>query len=289
MGAIIEKLKAQNTLKKVEKIPEVRQKDIPEGLFLACEKCHGAIYQKVLDDNLRVCPHCQHHFRLNAQERISYTLDSDSFNEIDADMTSLNPLDMPEYIEKLDKSRQVLKMSEAFVCGSGQINKINVAFGVLDPFFMMGSMGSVVGEKITRLVELSIDRRLPLIIVAASGGARMQEGIFSLMQMAKTAAAIKRHSLAGLLYISIITDPTTGGVAASFASLGDILIAEPGALIGFAGPRVIKQTIQQDLPEGFQTSAFQLEHGQVDIVAKRSQLKPLLTKLLQLHGYGISQ
>jgi len=289
MGAIIEKLKAQNELKKKEIVPELRQRDIPGGLFLACEKCHGAIYQKVLDDNLRVCPNCQHHFRLNARERIAYTLDEGSFTERYATMTSLNPLEMPEYTEKLKKSIDLSQMNEAFVCGTGTIGQINIAFGVLDPFFMMGSMGSVVGEKITRLVELSIEEKLPLVIIAASGGARMQEGIYSLMQMAKTSAAIKRHSDAGLFYISILTDPTTGGVAASFASLGDILIAEPDALIGFAGPRVIKQTIQQDLPEGFQTSSFQLEHGQVDIVAKRSQLRPLLIRLLRLHGYGVNQ
>jgi acetyl-CoA carboxylase carboxyl transferase subunit beta len=289
VGTIIEKLKAQNQLKKADSAPEIKPRDIPGGLFIACDKCHGAIYQKVLDDNLRVCPNCQHHFRLSAKERITVTLDENSFIEIDEGMTSLNPLEMPEYDEKLKKSSQLLNMNEAFVSGTGTIGSIPLAFGVLDPFFMMGSMGSVVGEKITRLVELSISEKLPLIIVAASGGARMQEGIYSLMQMAKTSAAIKRHSDNGLLYISVITDPTTGGVAASFASLGDILIAEPGALIGFAGPRVIKQTIQQDLPEGFQTSSFQLEHGQVDIVAKRAQIRPLLIKLLQLHGYGAHQ
>ncbi len=282
MGSIVDKLKERNDPKPVLQ-GKIRPSDIPAGLFIACEKCHAAIHQKVLDENLRVCPHCQHHFRLSARERIAMTLDVDSFQEMDADLMSTNPLNMPEYADKLDKSRALTGNNEALISGLGTINAIRVAFAVLDPFFMMGSMGSVVGEKLARLVEIAIAKLLPLVIIAASGGARMQEGIYSLMQMAKTAAVIKRHSDAGLLFISIMTDPTTGGVAASFATLGDILLVEQGALIGFAGPRVIKQTIQQDLPEGFQTAEFQLLHGQIDLVVKRKQIRPLLTQLLLLH------
>jgi len=286
MGTVVDKLKAKSAVKKTPQDLYVRPSDIPQGLFVACEKCHAAIYQKELDENLRVCPHCQYHFRLNAAERIRVTLDEGSFSELFSKLTSVNPLGMPEYDDKLAKSQALSNMKEAFVGGIGAIDGIQVAFGVLDPFFMMGSMGSVVGEKMTRLVEYATKAKLPLIVFSGSGGARMQEGIFSLMQMAKTSMAVKRHSDAGLLFISVLTDPTTGGVAASFASLGDILIAEQGALIGFAGPRVIKQTIQQDLPEGFQTAEFQLKHGQVDLVAKRRQIKPLLAKLLRLHQPG---
>jgi len=286
MGTVVDKLKAKSAVKKTPQDLYVRPSDIPQGLFVACEKCHAAIYQKELDENLRVCPHCQYHFRLNAAERIRVTLDEGSFSELFSKLTSVNPLGMPEYDDKLAKSQALSNMKEAFVGGIGAIDGIQVAFGVLDPFFMMGSMGSIVGEKMTRLVEYATKAKLPLIVFSGSGGARMQEGIFSLMQMAKTSMAVKRHSDAGLLFISVLTDPTTGGVAASFASLGDILIAEQGALIGFAGPRVIKQTIQQDLPEGFQTAEFQLKHGQVDLVAKRRQIKPLLAKLLRLHQPG---
>ena len=289
MGTVVDKLKAQCAVKKTTQDSFVKQSDIPQGLFVACEKCHAAIYQKVLDENLRVCPHCQYHFRLNAPERIRVTLDDGSFSELFSRLTSANPLNMPEYEDKLAKTMALTNMKEAFMCGTGAINGIQVAFGVLDPFFLMGSMGSVVGEKMTRLTEYATKARLPLIVFSGSGGARMQEGIYSLMQMAKTSMAIKRHSDAGLLFISVLTDPTTGGVAASYASLGDILIAEQGALIGFAGPRVIKQTIQQDLPEGFQTSEFQLKHGQVDLVAKRCQIKPMLTRLLKLHLPGIDK
>ncbi len=283
MGAIIDKLKEQRAHAGELTKPEFKCVDIPEGLFIACEKCNAAIFQKKLDENLRVCPHCQHHFRLTAWQRIRFTVDDESFYEHSANLQSSNPLDMPDYDEKIAKSQKLTNNLEAFVAGVGTIGQIKVALGVLDPFFMMGSMGSVVGEKLTRLIEHALAERLPLIVFSASGGARMQEGIFSLMQMAKTAAALKRYSDAGLLYISVLTDPTTGGVAASFSSLGDILIAEHGALIGFAGARVIKQTIQQDLPEGFQTANFQLHHGQVDLVLKRAQMRSTIALLLRLH------
>jgi acetyl-CoA carboxylase carboxyl transferase subunit beta len=257
--------------------------DIPDGLFIECEQCHTALYQKALQENLSVCPQCQFHFRLNANDRIRMVTDDHSFKEIDESVTSKNPLSMPEYDQKLTISKKSTGHQEAFVSGTAMIQGNHVAIGVLDSFFMMGSMGSVVGEKITRLIEYAIESSLPVIIFSASGGARMQEGILSLMQMVKTSAALKKLDQTKGLFISVLTHPTTGGVAASYASLGDIIIAEHGALIGFAGARVIKQTIQQDLPEGFQTAGFQLKHGQVDLVVERKHLKTTLFQLLKFH------
>ncbi len=258
--------------------------DIPDGVFTQCEQCNSAIYNKDLEKNLDVCPFCGYHFRINAKKRILFTLDENSFKEIDSFVRSKNPLGMPDYEDKLEKGRRMSKMNEAFISGTGLITGMPVAFGVLDSFFMMGSMGSAVGEKITRLIEYAAKNNLPLIIFSASGGARMQEGILSLMQMAKTSGALNLMDKKGLLYISILTNPTTGGVAASFASLGDINIAERSSLIGFAGARVIKQTIGQDLPAGFQTDAFQLSKGQVDMVILRKHMKETLSNLLKLHG-----
>jgi acetyl-CoA carboxylase carboxyl transferase subunit beta len=278
-----QKPKLRTFLKGTEKPIPKAQIDIPDGLFIACEQCHAALYQKALIDNLSVCPQCRFHFRLNAHERITLVCDADSFQPTHEQLTSTNPLDMPEYDKKLDLSKQNTGLQEAFVSGFATIHGTPVAIGVLDSFFMMGSMGSVVGEKITRLIDDARSKKLPLIIFSASGGARMQEGILSLMQMVKTSAALKRLDQAGGLFISVLTHPTTGGVAASYASLGDIIIAEYGALIGFAGARVIKQTIQQDLPDGFQTAAFQLKHGQVDVVVERQHLKQTLTQLLAFH------
>lgn len=263
---------------------ENQKTDIPGGLFIKCEKCNNPIYSEDLDKTLDCCPKCNHHFRISANKRLAITLDNNSFSELFENLATLNPLDFPEYIDKISKYQSQTSEVEAFVCGTGEISEIKVAIGVLDSYFLMGSMGSVVGEKVTRLIEFSTENKLPLIIFSASGGARMQEGIFSLMQMAKTSAALKYHDMAGLLYISVLTNPTTGGVSASFASLGDIIIAEEGALIGFAGQRVIKQTIQQDLPEGFQTSEFQKDRGFVDIITNRHQLKTLLSNILRLHG-----
>ncbi|MFA5542375.1 MAG: acetyl-CoA carboxylase, carboxyltransferase subunit beta [Bacilli bacterium] len=263
---------------------ENQKTDIPGGLFIKCEKCNNPIYSEDLDKTLDCCPKCNHHFRISANKRLAITLDNNSFSELFENLATLNPLDFPEYIDKISKYQSQTSEVEAFVCGTGEISEIKVAIGVLDSYFLMGSMGSVVGEKVTRLIEFSTENKLPLIIFSASGGARMQEGIFSLMQMAKTSAALKYHDMAGLLYISVLTNPTTGGVSASFASLGDIIIAEEGALIGFAGQRVIKQTIQQDLPEGFQTSEFQKDRGFVDIITNRRQLKALLSNILRLHG-----
>lgn len=257
--------------------------DIPGGLFVKCEKCEESIFAEDIEKSLYCCPKCNHHFRISANKRLDITLDSDSFQELFENISSLNPLDFPDYTEKIQKHQELSNEVEAFVCGTGNINNIKVAIGVLDSYFLMGSMGSVVGEKVTRLIEYSIEHNLPLIIFSASGGARMQEGIFSLMQMAKTSGALKYHDLAGLLYISVLTNPTTGGVSASFASLGDIIIAEEGALIGFAGQRVIKQTISQDLPEGFQTAEFQMAKGFVDIISKRKNLKKLISNILKIH------
>lgn len=258
--------------------------DIPGGLFIKCEKCNNPIFAEDLDKNLDCCPKCNHHFRISANKRLDITLDKNSFTELFENVASLNPLDFPEYLDKINKYQNETKEVEAFVCGTGTIKDIPVAIGVLDSYFLMGSMGSVVGEKVTRLIEFATSKNLPLIIFSASGGARMQEGIFSLMQMAKTSATLKYHDLNNLLYISVLTNPTTGGVSASFASLGDVIIAEAGALIGFAGQRVIKQTINQDLPDGFQTSEFQMERGFVDIITNRNQLNELLYKILLIHG-----
>lgn len=260
--------------------------DIPDGLFIKCEQCGAAIYEKNLETNHMICPFCDAHFRVNAKKRLDLTIDHGSFKEINHDIDSLNPLNMPDYDDKLEKGKKMTGEHEAFMSGTAEIVGIPVAIGVLDSHFMMGSMGSVVGEKVTRLIEHATQKNLPLIIFSASGGARMQEGILSLMQMAKTSAALYYFDQKGLLYISVLTNPTTGGVAASFASLGDINIAEKSSLIGFAGARVIKQTIRQDLPEGFQTDQFQLEHGQVDLVIHRKDMRKTLYKLLQFHHKG---
>jgi len=279
-----QKPKLRTFLKVTEKPVPKNQIDLPDGLFIECEQCHSALYQKALQENLSVCPHCQFHFRLNANDRIRLVTDEGSFVEMDDTVTSKNPLSMPEYDQKLSISKKSTGHQEAFVCGLATIQGNQVALGVLDSFFMMGSMGSVVGEKITRLIEHAILSTLPVVIFSASGGARMQEGILSLMQMVKTSAALKKLDQVKGLFISVLTHPTTGGVAASYASLGDIIVAEHGALIGFAGARVIKQTIQQDLPEGFQTAGFQLKHGQVDLVVERKNLKTTLIQLLRFHA-----
>jgi len=263
---------------------ETKPVDIPDGVFTQCEQCNSAIYNKDLESNHDVCPHCGYHFKISAKKRISLTLDEGSFVEINEHIRSKNPLNMPDYEEKLLKGERMAKMNEAFISGTGKIYGAEVAFGVLDSYFMMGSMGSAVGEKVTRLIEFAADKDLPLIIFSASGGARMQEGILSLMQMAKTSGALNLLDEKGLLYISVMTNPTTGGVAASFASLGDINIAERSSLIGFAGARVIKQTIGQDLPSGFQTDVFQLAKGQVDMVVSRKHMKETLGHILKLHG-----
>jgi len=256
--------------------------DIPNGLWTKCENCKEMIYTKQLEENLKVCPKCQYHFRLSSKERINLLVDENSFIENSSKIVPEDPLDFPEYKDKLKKAQELTGLDDAVIIGEGKIGGYLVALGVTDFNFMMGSMGSVVGEKITRIIEYATDKKLPLIIVSSSGGgARMQEGILSLMQMAKTSAALKRFSNEGLLYISILTDPTGGGVTASFGMLGDIIIAEPNALICFAGPRVIEQTIKQKLPKGFQRSEFLLEHGFIDMVLHRKDLKPTLIKILK--------
>ncbi len=265
---------------------ELRDRYVPYDQGVTCPGCYRSMARAEVAKNLYVCPLCGHHFPIGARRRLRMLLDRDSFDELNGGCVSADPLAFPEYREKLVKARERTGLGEAALTGTGRIGGYACAVGALDGRFLMGSMGAAVGEKITRLAEYATAHALPLILISASGGARMQEGILSLMQMAKTAAAIGRHGEAGLLYVSVLTDPTTGGVTASFASLGDVTLAEPGALIGFAGPRVIQQTIGQTLPEGFQSAEFQLEHGFVDAVVPRSALRDTLAQLLMLHRKG---
>lgn len=251
-----------------------------------CPSCGRALNEDDLALNQFVCPYCGHHFAIAARERIKMLVDDGQYRELDATLVSTDPLDFPEYPEKLARLRATTHQGDAIVCALAKIGGVRVAIAALDTRFLMASMGAVVGEKLTRLIERAAKQHLPLIVFSASGGARMQEGIISLMQMAKTSAAIQRFSDHGGLYISVFTNPTTGGVTASFASLGDIHLAEPGALVGFAGPRVIEQTIGEKLPEGFQSAEFQLEHGFVDAVVSRARMRTTLIRLLTLHGKG---
>lgn len=263
---------------------KVQKKDIPHGLWTKCEGCEQPIYNKELRENSGVCSKCNYHFTLSAPERIDLLIDKDSFQETDAEMGASDPLNFKgpkSYKEKIEQDQKTTNLKEAVITGEGQLDKKRVVIAVTDSRFIMGTMGSVVGEKITRAIEHATENRLPLIIVSGSGGgARMYEGMFSLMQMAKTSAALARHNEANLLYISVLTNPTMAGVMASFAGLGDLIIAEPKALIGFTGPRVIEQTIKQKLPAGFQSSEFMLEHGLLDMIVHRRQLKETLSDLL---------
>lgn len=265
-------------------IVRVKKKEIPEGLWTKCEECSQALYNKTLEENLRVCPKCNYHFTLGAYERINILLDKDTFQEYDKDMLSDDPLDFKgpkTYKEKLAQDQQVTGLKEAAVTGEGLLDGKRIIIAVTDSRFIMGSMGSVVGEKLTRATETATKNKLPLIIVSGSGGgARMQEGMFSLMQMAKTSGALSYQRKSKLLFISVLTNPTMGGVMASFAGLGDITIAEPRALLGFTGPRVIEQTIRQKLPAGFQRAEFLLEHGMIDMIVNRKNLKATLSQLL---------
>jgi acetyl-CoA carboxylase carboxyl transferase subunit beta len=265
-------------------IVRLKKKEIPDGLWTKCEGCSEALYNKTLEENLKVCPKCNYHFVLGAYERINTLLDKDTFHEYDKDMLPADPLEFkgPKiYAEKISQDQLATGLKEAAVTGEGLLDNKKIIIGVTDSRFIMGSMGSVVGEKITRAIETATREKLPLIIVSGSGGgARMYEGMFSLMQMAKTSAALYYHHKVKLPYISILTNPTMAGVMASFAGLGDIIIAEPKALIGFAGPRVIKDTIRQTLPPGFQRSEFLLEHGLIDMIVHRKNLKPTLGQLL---------
>ena len=266
------------------KIKSSSSPEIPEGLWKKCNACKAAIMTEDVKSGYYICPKCGHYFRIGAMERINMITDVHTFEEWDEQMEIENPLHYPKYEEKLQLLRQKTGLQEAVVTGSAKIDGQDVVLAVCDGRFMMASMGKVVGEKITRAIERATEKKLPIIMVVCSGGARMQEGIHSLMQMSKTSAALKRHHDAGQLYVSVLTDPTTGGVTASFAMLGDIILAEPNALIGFAGPRVIEQTIGQKLPEGFQRAEFLLEHGFIDKIVERKELKNTLSKILQLHG-----
>lgn len=277
-------------LKKQASLPDVQSNtehkispEIPEGLWKKCNACKSAIMAEDVKFGYYVCPKCGHYFRMHAMDRIKMIADSESFEEWDTGLASGNPLNYRGYEEKVQALRGKTGLDEAVVTGKAKIHGREVVLGVCDGRFMMASMGKVVGEKITRAVERATEERLPIIIFACSGGARMQEGIHSLMQMAKTSAALKRHHDAGQLYISVLTDPTTGGVTASFAMLGDIILAEPNALIGFAGPRVIEQTIGQKLPEGFQRAEFLLEHGFIDQIVEREKMKDKISQIIRLH------
>lgn len=275
--------------KKYAAIPsEQAKQDVPEGIMTKCPNCKKISYSKELKKNLFVCDSCDYHFQMNSTERIECLFDKGTFEEFDKDLISENPLSFPDYEEKVEKDRKKTNLNEAVVTGVGQINGLPAVVAIMDSRFRMGSMGSAVGEKITRAIEQARDRKVPFLIFTASGGARMQEGVLSLMQMAKTSAALKMHSNEGGLIISIMTHPTTGGVSASFASLGDYNFAEPGALIGFAGRRVIEQTIREDLPEDFQTAEFLLKHGQLDRVVNRLELKEVLTTVLDINTGGVN-
>ncbi len=271
--------------KKVGIRKEDKRVKIPEGLWVKCGNCKEIVYRKEVLRNLQVCPKCNYHFRISARERLNLLVDQNTFQEMDADLASSDPLrfrDSVPYRDRLKKSRESSGLSDAVLTGEAKIKGVSAIIGILDFSFMGGSMGSVVGEKITRAAETALSRRYPLVIVSASGGARMQEGMFSLMQMAKTSAAIGRLKQEGLPYISILSDPTFGGVSASFAMLGDVIIAEPRSLIGFAGPRVIEQTIKQQLPDDFQRAEFLLKHGLIDMVVDRKHLKETVARILRL-------
>ncbi len=261
-----------------------KKSKIPDGLWTKCEDCGDIIFNKVLEENTMVCVKCNYHFILGTDKRIEATLDAGSFEELDSDLSSIDLLDFQgpkTYKEKLKKDAEITGLKEAAVYGKGKIESNDVVLAVTDSRFIMGSMGSVVGEKITRAIELAEEEKLPLIVISGSGGgARMYEGIFSLMQMAKTSAALSRLNKSGGLFISILTNPTMAGVLASFASLGDVIIAEPKSLIGFTGPRVIEQTIRQKLPEGFQKSEFLLEHGFIDMIVSRKDIRNKLSSLI---------
>lgn len=268
--------------KNIEPVEE--KPNIPSGMWTKCVKCGQLIYQDDLESYNHVCPNCNHHFRLNAKQRIRMFFDKNTFEEMWGDLKTTNPIKFEGYKEKIEKSSKKTSSSEAVVTGIGKVNGLKVACGIMDSFFMMGSMGTVVGEKLTKLIEYATENKLPVIIFTTSGGARMQEGIFSLMQMAKVSSALARHDSAGLLYISVLTDPTTGGVTASFAMEGDIILSEPGALVGFAGRRVIENTIKETLPSNFQKAEFLIDKGFVDAIVDRKNLRACIYKILVLHG-----
>ncbi len=279
-------------LKKPKLGGKQRKKDIPEGLWTKCPKCETMVFDKELDENLKVCSKCSHHFPIGARERIHSMVETCSFEEMDAEMTSVDVLHftgVASYKDKLEAYQKTTQLKDAVITGCGKIGQFKVGLGVMDFAFLGGSMGSVVGEKLTRLIETATDRGLPVIIISTSGGARMYEGMFSLMQMAKTCAALAYHARARLPYISVLTHPTTAGVMASYASVGDLILAEPCAMIGFAGPRVIKDTTQAELPPGFQTAEFLLDHGLIDAIVSRKELKDRLLYYLDFLTEGKRQ
>ena len=279
---IIDKVKKLNG-EDTKRVKNEKAADMMIGKWVKCDSCKEIIYKEDLHKNLSVCPNCGKHFRLSARRRIKQIADEGTFEEIGADILTKDPLKFDGYLKKVEVLKEKTKIEEAVKCGICEIEGEKAVLGVMDGNFLMGSMGSAVGERITLAIETAIEKELPLIMFCVSGGARMQEGIVSLMQMAKTSSAIAKLNQAKNLYISVLTDPTTGGVTASFASLGDIILAEPKALIGFAGPRVIEQTIKQKLPEGFQSSEFLLEHGFIDKIVERKEMKSTLAKLIRMH------
>ncbi len=276
---IVDKIKKRQTGLKNKKA----NIDIPVGKWIKCEKCKEILYKEDVRKNLSICPNCGHYFRMHINKRLEQIVDEGTYKKFDLEIQDKNPLEIEGYEKKLKILRQKTGIEEAVSCGTGKINGEEAVICIMDSGFMMGSMGQAVGEKITYGIEQAIKQHLPVIIFCVSGGARMQEGIISLMQMAKVSAALAKLNETGLLYISVLTDPTYGGVTASFASLGDIILAEPKAKIGFAGPRVVEQTIKEALPEGFQTSEFLLEHGFIDKIVERKDMKEVLSQIIKMH------
>ena len=280
---IVDKIKKRENKALINKKANI---DIPVGKWVKCEKCKEILYKETVRENYNICPNCGHYFRMHINRRLELIIDEGTYKRFDLNIETTNPLEIEDYPKKLKILREKTGLEEAVACGTGKINGENIVICIMDSGFLMGSMGAVVGEKITYAIEQAIKLKIPIIIFCTSGGARMQEGIISLMQMAKTTEALTKLDEAGLLYISVLTDPTYGGVTASFASLGDIVLAEPNAMIGFAGQRVIEQTIKEKLPEGFQTAEFLLEHGFVDKIVERNELKETLYKLINLSKGG---
>ena len=283
---VIDKIKKFNDTDKSNSEKNEKASEMLIGKWVKCDSCKEILYKEDVHKNYSVCPNCGKHFRISARRRLEQIVDENTFEEMDSNLQTTDPLQFEGYTKKIALLQEKTKINEAVKTGIGKINGEQAVIAIMDGNFLMGSMGRVVGEKITRAIETAIEKRLPLIMFCVSGGARMQEGIISLMQMAKTSSALAKLDDAGLLYISVLTDPTTGGVTASFAMLGDIILAEPDALIGFAGPRVIEQTLKQKLPEGFQRSEFLLEHGFIDKIVTRKDMKDTLSQILKLHKGG---
>jgi acetyl-CoA carboxylase carboxyl transferase beta subunit len=281
--------KPKNELENYNKYGKTAFPDVPNELCVLCPACKQTLFTSALQENASICPKCGYHFRINARQRINLVTDENTFSEFYGGITSKNPIQFPGYDEKLKQAQLASAEKEAVVCGTAKISGVDCALFVMDLYFMMGSMGTAVGEKITRIFEYATEHALPVIGFTVSGGARMQEGILSLMQMAKTSGAVKLHSDARNLYLAVLTDPTTGGVTASFAMEADIILAEPNALIGFAGPRVIEQTMRQKLPTGFQRAEFLLEKGFVDAIVDRKAQKEAISRILSLHAKGESK